>query len=175
MAAALAPRSLQLRAGVRLEVATIAWMIVEATVAISAGISAQGILLTSFGFDSLIELGSGGILLWTLVVEAGGARTTRVESAERRESLMVGLLLAGLCLYVVGFALGCLALPIRPDSCVPGLAVTAVALVVMPILVTSKRPVADHLDSAALRGDAACSVTCAYMAAATSPASACTR
>ena len=75
------------------------------------------------------------------------------------------MLLAALCLYVVAFSVAGIALQVRPDASIPGLVITASALVVMPILVVGKRRVADRLDSAALRGDAACSVTCAYMAA----------
>jgi len=47
------------RAGVRLEVVTVAWMAVEAVLAIGAGIVARSVLLTAFGFDSVIELLSG--------------------------------------------------------------------------------------------------------------------
>jgi divalent metal cation (Fe/Co/Zn/Cd) transporter len=165
MAAVLGNRARHLRTGVRLELATIAWMLIEAAVAIAAGLLARSILLTAFGFDSLIELASGGVLLWRLIVDARGASLARVETAERRASLIVGVLLATLCLYVVAFAVAGLALNVRPDASVPGLAITALALVVMPILVVGKRRVANRLDSAALRGDAACSVTCAYMAA----------
>lgn len=165
MAAVLATRARQLRAGVRLELATIAWMLIEAAVAIAAGLLARSILLTAFGFDSLIELASGGVLLWRLVVDARGASLARVEEAERRASLVVGVLLAALCLFVGAFAIAGLALKVRPDASVPGLAITGLALVVMPVLVIGKRRVAKQLDSAALKGDAACSVTCAYMAA----------
>ncbi len=165
MAAVVSARASQLRTGVRLELVTIAWMVIEAAVAIAAGVLARSILLTAFGFDSLIELASGGVLLWRLVVDARGAGMARVEHAERRASLVVGVLLTGLCLYVVAFAIVGLALKVRPDASVPGLVITALALVVMPVLVIGKRRVANHLDSAALRGDAACSVTCAYMAA----------
>jgi divalent metal cation (Fe/Co/Zn/Cd) transporter len=44
-----------------------------------------------------------------------------------------------------------------------GLAIAAV--IVMPLLVRSKRRIASEIGSAALRADAACSLTCAYMAA----------
>jgi divalent metal cation (Fe/Co/Zn/Cd) transporter len=39
-----------------------------------------------------------------------------------------------------------------------------VAVVAMPVLAWRKRAIAAPLGSAALRGDAACSITCAYMA-----------
>lgn len=47
------------RTGVRLESATVAWMAVEAILAVAAGVAARSVLLTAFGADSLIELASG--------------------------------------------------------------------------------------------------------------------
>ena len=47
------------REGVRFEAFTIAWMAMEAAIAIGAGIVARSVLLTAFGLDSAIELISG--------------------------------------------------------------------------------------------------------------------
>jgi divalent metal cation (Fe/Co/Zn/Cd) transporter len=47
-----------LRAALRLEITTIVWMIIEAAVAIGAGIAANSLLLVAFGIDSGIELAS---------------------------------------------------------------------------------------------------------------------
>ena len=47
-----------------LEWITIAWMVVEAAVAIGSGIEARSITLLAFGLDSVIELISAGVLLW---------------------------------------------------------------------------------------------------------------
>ena len=165
MATVVAARAGGLRSGVRLELATVAWMVVEGVVAIAAGVAAHSLLLTAFGFDSAIELVSGGVLLWRLRVESRGAGSGRVEDAERWATRIVGVLLALLCVYVVGFVIAGLVGGVRPETSVPGLAITAVALVIMPVLVIGKRRVAERIDSAALRGDAACSVSCAYMAA----------
>jgi len=52
------------RVGVRLEIVTVVWMVAEATLAIGAGVVARSVLLTAFGADSVIELLSGGLLLW---------------------------------------------------------------------------------------------------------------
>lgn len=46
-----------------------------------------------------------------------------------------------------------------------GLAVAAIAVIGMPLLAWRKRQIAAHLNSAALPGNAACSMTCATMAA----------
>jgi hypothetical protein len=61
-----ADRAAQVRADVRVEVFTVLWIIVEATVSIGAGVIAGSALLVAFGLDSVIELVSGAILLWRL-------------------------------------------------------------------------------------------------------------
>jgi divalent metal cation (Fe/Co/Zn/Cd) transporter len=159
-------RQADLRSGVHIEVFTIVWMAVEAAIAIGAGVIARSVLLTAFGVDSVIELLSGSVLLWRLSVEAGGDTSERVRQTERRAIRISAVLLVLLCLYVVvTSALGLLTTS-RPESSVGGLAVAVAALVIMPILARRKRRLADRLDSAALRADAAETVTCAYMAAA---------
>ena len=49
------------RRGFWLEYASMAWMVAEAGVAITAGVIASSIALTGFGLDSVIELISAGI------------------------------------------------------------------------------------------------------------------
>src|SRR5438105_1870535 len=103
-------RAALLSTAVRLEVMTVAWMAVEAVLAIGAGVLARSALLTAFGLDSVIELLSGGVLLWRLVSEASGADGARVERVERRARWLASVLLVLLCLYVVAtVALGLIA------------------------------------------------------------------
>jgi divalent metal cation (Fe/Co/Zn/Cd) transporter len=113
----------------------------------------------------VIELVSGGVLLWRLAAEARGQSLERVERAERRAAWVVGVGLSLLCLYVVASAGASLLTHTRPDSSIVGLALAIVAVIGMPLLAWRKRVIAARIDSAALRGDAACSITCAYMAA----------
>src|ERR1700680_5090580 len=77
-------RASAVRAGVRIEFLTVAWMFVEAALAIGAGVLARSVLLTAFGFDSGVELISGGVLLWRLTVEAHEGETARVDRIEVR-------------------------------------------------------------------------------------------
>jgi hypothetical protein len=79
-----ADRAAQVRTGVWVEVFTVLWMIVEAAVSIGAGVLAHSALLVAFGIDGVIELVSGAILLWRLLVEAWGEDTERIERAEQR-------------------------------------------------------------------------------------------
>ena len=158
------PRAAAVRAGVRVEIVTVAWMTVEAFVAIGAGVLARSVLLTAFGIDSVIELVSGGVVLWRLAAEAHGRSLERVERAENRAAWVTGISLALLCVYVVVSALASLLTHTRPEASVVGIALSLVALVGMPILAWRKRAIAARIGSIALRGDAACSITCAYMA-----------
>lgn len=154
------------QAGVRVEQVTVAWMAIEALVAIGVGILAHSVLLVAFGLDSVIELVSGGVLLWRLWIEAAGGRLDRVERAERRAARVVGMSLAALCVYIVVTAAWGLIAGVRPDRSPAGIGLAVAALVVMPLLVRAKRRIAAEINSAALHGDAACSLSCVAMAAA---------
>lgn len=160
-------RKAAVRVGVRLEVVTVVWMAFEAVLAIAAGIAAKSVLLTAFGFDSVIELLSGVTLLWWLSSEARGARTPHIEGMERRATQVSAVLLVLLCGYLVFVGVGGLVLRLHPDGSVLGVAVSAVAVVVMPILAWRKHVANVAIGSPALRADIAETVTCAYMAAAT--------
>jgi divalent metal cation (Fe/Co/Zn/Cd) transporter len=153
-----------LRAGITVEWLTIGWMTVETVVSIGAGIVAGSVALLAFGIDSVIELVSGGVLLWRLRVEQDGAQLAAVERAEHLASKIVGWSLVALAVYVVGHAGYALVVHAEPDSSPLGIAVAAAALLVMPMIVRTKRRVAATINSPALEGDAACGVVCAYMA-----------
>lgn len=140
-------------------------MLVEALVAVGAGVLARSVLLTAFGFDSVIELLSGGVLLWRLWAEAKGGDLERVERVEQRAIRISAFLLVLLCLYVLLTILFGLVTQLEPDQSPLGIAVSLAAVVVMPLLAHRKRQVNERLGSAALRADIDESITCAYMAA----------
>src|SRR5947209_4477682 len=101
ISAARRERSRAVWSGVQIELITIGWMTVEAVVAITAGILARSVLLTVFGLDSVIELVTGGVLLWRLATEACGASVERVELVENRAAWVAGVGLLLMCVYVV--------------------------------------------------------------------------
>ena len=74
------------RRGFWLEYASMAWMTVEAAVAITAGVIASSIALVGFGLDSVIELFSAGIVVWQLRGDRRRARDPR-RPAHRRDVL----------------------------------------------------------------------------------------
>ncbi len=77
------------------------------------------------------------------------------------------MLLVLLCIYVVVVGLVGLITRLQPEGSALGLAVSAAAVLVMPILAWRKRRANLVIGSPALRADIAESITCAYMAAAT--------
>ena len=159
-------RAHDVRAGVVVEWFTIGWMVVEAAVSLSAGTAAGSIALMAFGIDSVIELVSAGVLLWRLDLErdSSPADSQRVERAEGVASRVVGWSLVALAVYVTldsGYDLWA---HVAPAASPWGMAISAGAVVVMPILVRVKLRVATSINSAALKSDAMCGVVCAYMA-----------
>lgn len=162
-----AERRTAVATGIRLEVVTIGWMLAEAVLAIGAGIAARSVLLTAFGLDSVIELISGGTLLWRLWLERRDAATQSIERIERRATQISAVLLVLLCLYVVMVGLIGLVTRLEPEASPLGLGVSAAAVLTMPILAWRKRLANRTIGSSAMRADVAETITCAYMAAAT--------
>ena len=134
-------RETEIRLGVKIEVVTVIWMTIEMAVSISAGIAVGSVLLTAFGIDSLIELISGGILLWRLLVESQGGDVEQVEQAEHRAAWVVAIALALLCAYVLISAVYGLIVHTKPESSIFGIGVSAAAVIFMPYLALVKRRV----------------------------------
>jgi len=72
-------------------------MVVEAVVAIGAGEVARSVLLTAFGFDSVIELLSGAALVWRLRMSSPAAPTKGSKHAELVARKIAAVLLVLLC------------------------------------------------------------------------------
>ncbi len=140
---------------------SIAWMTVEAAVAIVSALVAGSVALLAFGLDSLIELVSASTILWLYTGSRGGS-----DAAERRAQQLVAVCFAVLALYVTVDAINTLAGGSHPETSWPGVAVATGAILVMPLLARAKGRVAVQLGSAATAGDAAQSWLCAISAAA---------
>lgn len=157
--------SRDMQAALRLEVLTIGWMLIEASVSIGAGAMAGSVLLLAFGVDSVIELISASVLFLRLRKEANGAGNdeAEIEVLEHRASRIAGYLLYVLAAYVVlqsGY--GLLHRHMAETSWV-GLSVALVAALGMPVLAKAKIRVADRIGSKALRADAMETFTCGFL------------
>lgn len=144
---------------------TIAWMVIEAVVAIGSGIAAHSITLTAFGLDSVIELISALVLIWRLGVELKHGKEFS-ETAERRASKIGGGLLFALAAYVVLSVAWSIWHGHGQEFSMPGLAVAVAAIPIMYFLAKRKISLAERIGSRALRADAVESITCGWLSCA---------
>ena len=135
-----------------------AWMVVEAAVAITAGFIAASIALVGFGLDSVIEFFAAAIVVWQLRGVA--------EEREARAVRLIGTTFFALAAYLVVEGIRDLGGHARAEQSVPGLAVAAAALLVMPLLALAKRRTGQALDNRALIADSAETAFCALTSAA---------
>jgi divalent metal cation (Fe/Co/Zn/Cd) transporter len=150
------------RRGIALEIFTLGWMTVEAVVAVAAGLAAGSVALMAFGIDSAIEFVAALVVLQTFRAEQAG----RAGRSEDRALRVIGVTFFLLAAYIVADSGYTLIAASKPESSVPGVAVTAAALVVMPLLSFLKGRTGSRLGSQMLLADAAESVFCAYLSAA---------
>lgn len=156
-------RAKQVRLGIWIELVTIVWMVIEASIALITGFMTRSVSLQGFGIDSIIELIAGSILLWRLTIEQRGGSIETVEQAERRAAWVTAISLFALAVYIVGDSALALLTQSRSQPSWWGIGLAIAAAIVMPLLWQGKLRIAKRIGSAALKADAACSVTCAYM------------
>lgn len=154
-----------MRAALRLEGITLAWMMIEAIGAICGGVLAHSVLLLAFGVDSIIELASAGMLYYRLTREAKAlpADVPEIERLERSTARAGGYLLYALAVYVVAQSGYGLLHRHAAETSFIGIAVAFVAALGMPLLARAKIRLADEIGSKALRADAMETLACGYL------------
>lgn len=145
-----------------LEGITIAWIIIEAAVALVSGIIASSITLIAFGADSLIELISAIVLVWRMSVELRRGQAFS-EQAERTARRIGAALLFTLAAYVVSAAGWSLWTRQGEEFSLSGLVVSSIAIPTMYYLARRKLALAEILGSRALRADAMEAITCGWL------------
>ncbi len=128
------------------------WNVVEAVVALWAGLQAGSVAMLAFGLDSIVEFLAGGVLVWRLRTRLD---EPAAEAAERRAQRLLGLsffLLAG---YIVLHSGANLVgwLP-EPQPSLAGIAIVVASAVVMSGLYVAKMRIAARMQSRSLRAEA---------------------
>jgi divalent metal cation (Fe/Co/Zn/Cd) transporter len=155
-------RSALVRRGQQLEYFTIAYNCLEGLISIAAGLIAGSVSLVGFGLDSAIEVASGAALLWRLHHDLNPLRREQVEQATLR---IVGWCFLALAAYVGYESASALIGREAPERSIPGIAIAALSVVVMPLLARAKRQVAAGLRSGAMRADSRQTDFCTYLSA----------
>lgn len=155
-------RTVLVKRGRNLEYFTIIYNSLEGLMAVVAGVIAGSIALVGFGFDSLIEVTSGAVLLWRLYADVNEARREQIEAISLR---IVGVCFVVLAAYVSYDSIKSLVRQEAPDESVPGIVLAALSLIIMPLLVRAKRKVARGINSGALMADSKQTELCTYLSA----------
>ena len=146
-----------------LESFTVSWNIIEAAVAITAGLIASSVALIGFGVDSGIEVVAASALLWRFR-QAGAAATEEEHSAaEGRALYIISATFFLLAAYISFEAASALVSSEEPDTSTVGVVLAIVSLIVMPTLAYTKQRTGRALGSRALQADAVETWVYAYL------------
>lgn len=146
-------RRAQLLAG-----ASVVYNLIEAVVAIAAGAIASSVALVGFGLDSLVEMGSGLVILWQF-------RAALPESRERQALRLIAISFFALAGYVGFESVRGLVSGEGADHSTTGIVVAGVSLVIMPLLSWAQRRTGRELGSGSVVADSTQTLLCTYLSA----------
>jgi cation diffusion facilitator family transporter len=155
-----AERATWVSRGRRLTWTTLGYNVIEAAVAVGAGASAGSVALLGFGIDSVIEVSASAASLWRLGRDADPAARAHAERVARR---VIGASFLALAVYIGYDAGRGLWLHEKPHASPVGMALSAISLVVMPLLAAAKRRVGRALSSRAVEAEAKQTDVCAWL------------
>ena len=146
-------RRAQLLAG-----ASVAYNVLEAVVAVTAGLLAGSVALTGFGLDSVVEVSSGVIILWQF-------RHRLPESRERQALRLMALAFFALAAYVAVESIRGLAGSGEAAASPVGIGLAIASLLIMPVLSVAQRRTGRALGSATVVADSTQTLLCTYLSA----------
>jgi divalent metal cation (Fe/Co/Zn/Cd) transporter len=138
--------------------ATIAYNVVEAVVALTAGTIASSTALIGFGLDSVIEVSSAAAVAWHF-------SATDHERRERTALRVIAVSFFALAAYVSFESVQALVTAHRPDHSTVGMVLAAVSLAVMPGLSHAQRRAGRELGSRTAVADSKQTLLCTYLSA----------
>ncbi|MER7733942.1 cation transporter [Streptomyces erythrochromogenes] len=142
--------------------ATIAYNVVEAGVALTAGALASSTALVGFGLDSVIEVSSAAAVAWQFSAKEHALR----EAREHRALRIIAVSFFALASYVTVDAARSLTGTGEASPSAPGIALAALSLAVMPFLSAAQRRAGRELGSASAVADSRQTLLCTYLSAA---------
>ncbi|MEV7847284.1 cation transporter [Streptomyces cyaneofuscatus] len=141
--------------------ATIAYNVIEAAVALTAGTIASSSALVGFGLDSVVEVSSATAVAWQFSARDHAVREAREKAALR----IIAVSFFALAAYVSVDAVRALAGDGEAERSVTGIALAALSLAIMPFLSAAQRRAGRELGSASAVADAKQTLLCTYLSA----------
>jgi divalent metal cation (Fe/Co/Zn/Cd) transporter len=137
------------------------WHVLEAVIAVGAGVVAGSIALVGFGADSMIEAAAGLVVLWRF-----SAARASSDDAEVRAQKLIAVSFYVLSAYIGVEAVRSLLGGHHPDVSWVGIGLSLVTLLTMPPLALAKGRVAERLGSSASKSESRQTMLCAYLSGA---------
>ena len=155
-------RQTNLTRGIRVEIASLVYNIIEVVVSVTVGLLTGSAALVSWGLDSTVEATSAGTLIWRLKAEKDGGDKRTVLHRKK-----VALYVVACAFWIVVAAILYEAVSAFISQEAPGfnwwgIAILFVSLVVNPLLAWGKYRYGKRLDSPALKYDAKDTMICEY-------------
>lgn len=138
--------------------ATISYNVIEAIVALAAGVRASSSALIGFGLDSVIEVSSAAAVAWQFADRDPEAR-------EKVALKVIACSFFGLAVFVTIDALRSLFGTGEAQHSPVGLVLAAVSLAVMPVLSWAQRRAGRELGSRSAVADSKQTLLCTYLSA----------
>lgn len=138
--------------------ASVAYNVLEAVVAVAAGLVAGSVALVGFGLDSIVEVSSGLVILWQF-------RHRMPETRERQALRLMAIAFFALAAYVTVESVRGLFFGGQPESSPVGIGLAIASLVIMPFLSWAQRRTGRALGSATVVADSTQTLLCTYLSA----------
>ena len=155
-------RQANLKRGIRIEVASLVYNILEVVISVTAGLLTGSAALVSWGLDSTVEATSAGTLIWRLRGEANGADRRTVLHRKKVALTVVACAFWIVVAAILYEAVSAFLSREAPGFNLWGIAILFVSLVVNPFLAWGKYRYGRRLDSPALKYDAKDTLICEY-------------
>ena len=154
-----AGRTRRLRRRARaLALTSVVYNVLEAVVAIAAGLVAGSVALLGFGLDSVVEVSSGLVVLWQFSHHLPQER-------ERTALRLMALAFFALAALVSVESVRALVLGREAETSTVGIVLAVVSLAVMPVLSWAQRRTGRALGSNAVVADGTQTLLCTYLSA----------
>jgi len=131
------------RRGLRLAQFTVAYNVVEGTIAITVGVMAGLVSLVGFGIDSAIESAASVLVGFRLAARLRHGEPD--EAKERRTLKAVAITFFVLAAYVTIEGIRSLIEGDKPDQSTVGIVLLVASVIIMPVLARAKRRVGEAL------------------------------
>ena len=141
-----------------LALTSVVYNVLEAVVAIAAGLVAGSVALLGFGLDSVVEVSSGLVVLWQFSHHLPQER-------ERTALRLMAVAFFALAALVSFESVRALVVGREPETSTVGIVLAAVSLLVMPVLSWAQRRTGRALGSNAVVADGTQTLLCTYLSA----------